>query len=143
MATEHNKKWKERINYVIDDSTGKGILVGTMVNHPSCTLQAENMEELIGEAKISLRLEKDMIDELLAAEEPFDIREMTIDGWEARDDNIVYWELERTIRLLKKPEVQEKWKEIILQALIDSDNGITLDDQASMIMEALINQPVE
>ncbi len=52
-------------------------------------------------------------------------------------------ELERTIRLLKKPEVQEKWKQIIAGILCQDETWNREEEIADQIIEALINQPVE
>lgn len=147
------RKFSERINYVEDTSTGKIVLVGSMVNYGG-VFSADNELELKCIAKAFLDSHINHAKILLKFDEPFDLKKLSSQEWDAREDNIVYWELERTKRLISKDEIQEKWKTLIANKITGAlkilSNG-SVDDiikygklsqnLTESIMTALINQP--
>lgn len=130
------KNYKERLNYVRDNSLGHEVLIGSMANTPG-VFQADDEEDL---KKMGLSFGKmwlEFMGQELSVDEPFELKELTVEEWEAKDDNIDYWEIERIKRLLKRPTINAKFIDLINQAISDSD-GSSL---ATTIMNKLINQP--
>jgi hypothetical protein len=123
-------EFKERINYIETAGTPK-ILVGAMVNIPG-VFQAKDEEELLKKAKAFGEMWVKFTKEWLDKEEPFELRKMTEKEWEAREDNITHWEIERVKRIIQRTEVQQRWIQIMVDAGID----ITRADD---LMDALIN----
>ncbi len=86
------KEHKERINYVRDNSLGHEVLVASMVNTPGVfqgTSELELKEMGLTFGKMWIKF----MDEELSVEDPFELKELTVEEWEAKDDNIDYWEI--------------------------------------------------
>ncbi len=142
MTTEQQGiERKERINCVVDNSTGKEVYVCSTVNYGG-PWQADTLEEITkkGKAFTKMWLEHGM--EILEQEEPFEVVVMTPEEWEAKDDNITYWELERMKRIIKRPEVQEVWKNIIADILVQT-HVCTAGEVAQKILDKFINTEIE
>lgn len=140
-----NKKFQERINYIKDTSTGKEVLIGAIINYPG-VFEGDDIEDLKRVAKSFIESHIQFTtEEVLDQDEPFDLREMTLEEFEAKDDNITYWEIERLRRILKRPEVYDKWKDIIAdKILLTRENHESGCNQiAAEIMEALVSYPNE
>ncbi len=143
---QQKKQWQERINYIADKySDGKPVLVGQMVNYSAGLTQAKDIPEMISQARSLLEIEKQQIEELLAMDEPFELKEMTIEQWEAKDDNIDYWEIERIQRLLKRPTIRERFKAEIADRILEYryDEEAGSGDIADCIIDDLISMPNE
>lgn len=133
---------KERINYVRDTSLGKEVLIGSMVNTPG-VFQGDDEEDLKRMALSFGKAWLHFMGQELSAEDPFELKELTEEEWEAKDDNIDYWEIERIKRLLARPTIKDKFRNIIVDALKNSEGfGVFgIGTQADDILTALINQP--
>ncbi len=139
---EEQKPWQETINYVVKNyEDGKVAYTGQSINYGVICSSWESVEDLQKKMKAMIEMWLEHGKDTL--QEPLLMKELTHEEWEAREDNIVFWEMERTKRLMKKPEVSKVWIEQITKALLNADEGTTIDDQATLIMEALINQPNE
>lgn len=120
------KEFKERLNYVknpVNPRTGKGSFTVSPVNYP-LVFQADDEEEMksIGKAMIGIWLNH--AKELLTDDEPFELKELTGEEWEAKDDNIDYWEIERMKRILNRPSVQKLLIPELAEVLGDESDAI-------------------
>ena len=132
---------KERINYikeVMDD--GKVAYTGVSVNYNCCCSSWESVEDLESEMKCMLEMWLDFGKEQIA--NGLEMKELTPEEWEAKEDKIDYWEIDRIKRLLQRPSINAKFVDLINQAIGDSNNNDG-NSLAAAIMNRLINQPNE
>lgn len=137
------KQHKERLNYIIDDSPENPIFVGQTVNCNRIICQGNNLDDLKHKMKAMVNVHCKMYQEIMKQDEPFDCVELSPEQWKTKDDNIPYYEIQRTMRLLQKTEVAEKWRTIIWNVLKDYTKQNELFEVSNVILYALTNQSPE
>lgn len=136
-----NKKWQERINYVVQHhSDGKISYTGQSVNYGGCICSSwKSVEDL--QRKMKVMIEMYLEHGKKTIQEPLEMKELTHEEWEAKDDNIDYWEIERIKRILRRSTIQEKWKKIIGEEILEGEiERLYAGTVADRVIQALIDQ---
>lgn len=128
---------KERINYVVSHhEDGKVSYTGKSLNYNACCSSWESIEDLEKEMKAMISMWLEFGKETI--EGPgLEMKEVTEEEWNALEDNIDYWEIERIKRLLKRPGIQEWLKELIVPAMYIK-NGLN-EMQRVMYTEEIVD----
>lgn len=130
---------KERINYIVSTSTDKTVYVGKSVNY-SIVMQGNTIEELEEKMKAGVQVWINHAQRTIDQENPFELKECTEEEWEAAEDNIDYWEIERVKRLLKRPTIALKFATVIAETIVKYSQKEYAEDTAVRIIDALIDQ---
>lgn len=137
---EQKVKWKERINYVKEvTKDGKVAYTGASVNYGSCCSSWESVEDLQRKSLLMIKNWLEFAQDEIQTVDDLEMKECTPEEWEAKDDNVDYWEIERMKRILNRPTVREKFKKIILDTMATKTWLIGLDIIAEKTIDAMIN----
>lgn len=145
MNNEEKKPWKETVHWISDHhEDGRVSYTGQSVNYGCICSSWESVEDLYRLMTAMIGGWIEHAEETMHQHDPLEMVECTPEEWESRDDNTTYWEMERTLRLIRKPEVQEKWIKIMGDIIYQGEEeDIAPGYIAERIMKALIEQPNE
>ena len=130
--------YKGRVNYIKHTSEdGKVLYTGESTDFGCACHSWESVKDLEENMKITISAMCEF--GLKTIQNPLDMKECNLEEWEAKDDNIDYWEIERMKRLLKRPTIQAKFKGIIETAMLENPE-MGVGTQANDVINALINQ---
>lgn len=142
---EEKQKHQERINYIVSHyEDGRVAYTGQSVNYGCICSSWKSVEDLQKKMKGMIAIWIEYAQEVI--QEPLEMKELNEAEWEAREDNTVYWELERTKRLISKPGVRQAWEEKIAEVVLRyklQKQPVNSHDVAKDIMDVLINQKSE
>lgn len=141
---EKKEKWKERINYIkcVHDD-GRVSYTGVSINYSCVCSSWKSVEDLQRKSFAMIQMWLKHGQDSIQDTNDLEMKECTPEEWEAKDDNIDWYEIERMKRILSRPTVREKFKQIISIIIADNDEemekGSWSDDVSDQIIDAMIN----